>query len=141
MCEAVLLNLQLLATLKVVRGNVDTGTWATSLPEFISHDIVEQHLSIFMTHRWEDITALVPLPTQRNLIIVGHSHKPELSVLPDGGLKLNPGSCGPRRFKLPVCAASIHIDEGLVTIKIHELLKQEVLMEWSGSLTPAVKHG
>jgi putative phosphoesterase len=43
------------------------------------------------------------------VIVSGHSHKPLIEQR-DGILYINPGSCGPRRFKLPISVAEILVD-------------------------------
>ena len=131
--EAILSQLQAIAPLKVVRGNVDTGVWAEKLPIAIDQNFHDGKLRIYMTHIWQD-DFLKRVPGSPHVIIVGHSHKPELAIQPDGVLKLNPGSCGPRRFKLPVCAVCIDLNDRHAVIKIQDILDDKVLMEWSGTL-------
>jgi predicted phosphodiesterase len=50
----------------------------------------------------------------------GHSHKP-LSEWRDGILFVNPGSAGPRRFKLPISVADVLIEGGAISPRIVEL--------------------
>lgn len=88
-----------------VRGNVDTGTWADVLPEATTIDA--GNLAIHVVHRAEDIA----LDTDRReiaAVVFGHSHKPSIEWL-DGVLYCNPGSAGPRRFKLPVTIATFDV--------------------------------
>jgi predicted phosphodiesterase len=42
-------------------------------------------------------------------VVCGHSHKPQVVRKPSGVLVVNPGSAGPRRFKLPVTCAELMI--------------------------------
>lgn len=124
----VLDKLRATAPLKVVRGNVDSGPWAQQLPSEIFHLFPEQNLQVIMAHKWQDIsTASLHAPS---LLIVGHSHKPELAMQTDGNIKLNPGSCGPRRFKLPVCAALMILDAEGIQIRVFDVLTQEHLFDW-----------
>ena len=119
------------APLKVVRGNVDTELWAQQLPSEISHFFPEQKLKIVMAHKWQDISQ--PARDEMSgpsLMIVGHSHKPELTVQPNGNIKLNPGSCGPRRFRLPVSVALMTFDVSTVQISVVDVLTQQQLFEW-----------
>jgi putative phosphoesterase len=54
------------------------------------------------------------------VVITGHSHKPSISES-DGVLFVNPGSAGPRRFRLPVSVATLRVERGRVHAHIHEL--------------------
>jgi predicted phosphodiesterase len=54
-----------------------------------------------------------------DIVIYGHSHMP-LNETRDGVLYFNPGSAGPRRFKLPIAAGKIDIEEGKVKSEIRE---------------------
>jgi predicted phosphodiesterase len=47
-------------------------------------------------------------------VVSGHSHKPHAHER-DGVLYVNPGSAGPRRFKLPISAAELRIHDGRVS--------------------------
>ena len=53
-------------------------------------------------------------------VVTGHSHKPVIDWR-DGVLFLNPGSAGPRRFKLPIALARVEVREGKLEPKIIEL--------------------
>ncbi|MOA29084.1 Calcineurin-like phosphoesterase superfamily domain protein [compost metagenome] len=55
------------------------------------------------------------------MVIAGHSHKP-LNELRDGVLHLNPGSAGPRRFKLPITLAILHIRDGHAEAELIDLM-------------------
>lgn len=93
--------LRLIAPLTVVRGNNDRGLpWAEPLADyeqFTLNDTV-----IFLTHEMADVPD--PLPAGTAVVITGHSHKP-LAEQRGNVLYINPGSAGPRRFKLPVSVA------------------------------------
>jgi predicted phosphodiesterase len=52
--------------------------------------------------------------------VTGHSHKPVITRQ-DGVLFVNPGSAGPRRFKLPICVAMLEIDGDALHAEIREL--------------------
>lgn len=88
----------------LVRGNVDRE-WAEGIPKI---QIVENiGIRVFMIHNRKQIDRdLNPY----DLIIYGHSHKYEEKQM-DGRTWLNPGSCGPRRFRLPVTMAMLHVDD------------------------------
>ena len=53
-------------------------------------------------------------------VISGHSHKPHAEIR-RGVLYLNPGSAGPRRFRLPVTVARLRVIEGELEYEIVEL--------------------
>ncbi len=87
-----------------VRGNIDTQPWAAALP---MTEAVEAgpHL-IWVLH---DIAQLDLDPTLGfAAVIYGHSHKPSIEAR-DGVLYVNPGSAGPRRFRLPVTVGRLHV--------------------------------
>jgi putative phosphoesterase len=92
-----------------VRGNVDTQPWAAALP---TTEAVEAgpHL-IWVLHAIADLDLD---PTAGFAAVVhGHSHKPSIETR-DGVLYINPGSAGPKRFRLPVTVGRLHVaDDGL----------------------------
>ena len=91
-----------------VRGNVDTAAWASALP---MTEVVEAgSLQIYVLHDLGTLD-LDPHAAGFAAVISGHSHKP-LAEVRNGVLYLNPGSAGPRRFKLPICLARLHVDDG-----------------------------
>ena len=101
----VLDQLRQLAPLFVVRGNVDHGDWASRLP---ASEIVEiGGRSFYMLHDIGELD-LDPPTAGFAAVIFGHSHQPLIETR-DGVLFLNPGSAGPRRFKLPVSVARIRV--------------------------------
>jgi putative phosphoesterase len=92
----------------VVRGNVDHGDWALRLP--VSEIVQVGDLSFYMLHDIGELD-LDPPTAGFAAVIFGHSHQPSIDVR-DGVLFLNPGSAGPRRFKLPVSVARIRVSGG-----------------------------
>lgn len=99
----ILVELELIAPVLAVRGNVDCGAWAERLP--LALDTHVQETKIHMRHIFED---LAPGAREAQVVITGHSHRP--NVMRDGDtLYLNPGSAGPRRFQLPVSVALLRI--------------------------------
>ena len=99
-----------LAPLTAIRGNIDKGAWARKLPEI---EVVELGgVSIYILH---DVAQLdfKPAAAGFRVVISGHSHAPGHAVR-DGVLYFNPGSAGPRRFKLPVCLGKLTIENGNV---------------------------
>lgn len=109
--------LRAVAPLTVVRGNNDQDdAWAAEVP--FSAVLRVEGTGIYVTH----IPADVPqrLPEDIHVVVVGHSHKPLIEQR-DGVLFVNPGSAGPRRFKLPVSVALLHIDAQGVRAELVEL--------------------
>jgi putative phosphoesterase len=95
-----------LAPLTVVRGNNDTDdAWASEVPYEAILEVGE--LSIYVTHILADVPD--PLPAGVRVVVTGHSHKPAQQTR-QGVLFINPGSAGPRRFKLPITVGMLHID-------------------------------
>ena len=94
----VLAELGTLAPLLAVRGNVDRGEWERSLPERQSLALGTGRL--LLLHRRVDAPA-DPAAAGYALIVCGHSHQARCESI-GGVLYFNPGSAGPRRFRLPV---------------------------------------
>ena len=101
----VLERLQLIAPTFAVRGNIDVQGWSSELP--LTLDVDLNGLRFHMLH---DISVLAPenVETGTSAVVFGHSHKPSIEVR-DGVLYLNPGSAGPRRFRLPVSIARVRV--------------------------------
>ena len=95
-----------IAPLTVVRGNNDTDdSWASDVP--FEATVRVESVDIYVTHILADVPAT--LPADVRVVVTGHSHKP-LQQTREGVLYINPGSAGPRRFKLPISVALLHID-------------------------------
>ena len=99
-----------------VRGNIDIRPWAAALP---MTEAVEagSHL-VWVLH---DIAELDLDPTVGfAAVIYGHSHKPSIETR-DEVLYVNPGSAGPRRFRLPVTVGRLHVTDAGLRPEIVEL--------------------
>jgi uncharacterized protein len=94
-----------IAPLTVVRGNNDHGMWADALP--VQTTLEMGGVKIAIVHELRDLPA-DPAGAGIAVVVSGHSHKPSLTTH-DGVLYVNPGSAGPRRFRLPVTAAMLTI--------------------------------
>ncbi|TYL89111.1 metallophosphoesterase family protein [Bradyrhizobium rifense] len=105
---AVLEGLRRIAPVTAIRGNVDVGDWARRYPETET-----VHLGTHCFYLLHDLQALKidPAGSGVNAVISGHSHRARINLI-DGVLFLNPGSAGPRRFKLPITLATLDLDEG-----------------------------
>ncbi|SER24445.1 hypothetical protein SAMN05216600_1198 [Pseudomonas cuatrocienegasensis] len=113
----ILAALERIAPVSVVRGNNDTGDWAQNLPERLLVKI--QRITLYILH---DLKTLDIDPAAQGIsaVISGHSHAPQ-QYERDGVLYLNPGSAGPRRFKLPISIAELHLDNGRLQAELIEL--------------------
>ncbi|SAK42536.1 phosphodiesterase [Caballeronia temeraria] len=105
-----------LAPLTVVRGNNDLADDLAHLPE---HARIERGgATIHVVHDIADV------PKQLDgidVVVTGHSHKP-LIERRGGVLFVNPGSAGPRRFRLPITLALLDIDDGKAEARIVSLV-------------------
>ena len=107
-----------IAPVTAVRGNVDKGSWARRLAET---EVVEfGRTSLYVLHDLGTLD-LKPEAAGFDVVISGHSHVPKQEML-GGVLYFNPGSAGPRRFKLPVTVGRLRIEEGLVRGEIIPIL-------------------
>jgi uncharacterized protein len=106
-----------IAPLIAVRGNNDREPWAAHLPEtemirvggafvYVIHDIAQLDLE--------------PLAAGVQVVVSGHSHRPAIEMR-DGVLYVNPGSCGPRRFKLPISVGELLVEGSTVSARTVEL--------------------
>ncbi|GAB3658839.1 metallophosphoesterase family protein [Ramlibacter alkalitolerans] len=112
--EAVLQELARIAPLTAVRGNNDRGAWAGCLRE---REIVRLGgATILVVHDIADLRRAPP-PADVAAVITGHSHKPLVDER-DGVLYVNPGSAGPRRFKLPISAGELIVEQGRVAARL-----------------------
>jgi putative phosphoesterase len=113
----VLVKLRKLAPVTVVRGNNDRGGWAEAIPVY---DVVEfGAVSVYIRHDQAELD-VDPRAAGLRVMMFGHSHKP-LVENRDGVLFVNPGSAGPRRFKLPVAVGELLISSNRVDARIIEL--------------------
>ena len=94
-----------IAPVTAIRGNVDKAPWARRLPET---EVAELGgTSIYVLHDLARLD-LKPEAAGFRVVIYGHSHVPKQETR-NGVLYLNPGSAGPRRFKLPASVARMTI--------------------------------
>ena len=106
-----------IAPITVIKGNNDRGAWAKKLPDTTILSV--GGVRLFLIH---DVHDLDFDPFERGIaaVISGHSHKPSI-IKRDGVLFVNPGSAGPRRFKLPVVVGKLRIADGKLKAVIIEL--------------------
>jgi putative phosphoesterase len=100
-----------------VRGNVDRLSWAASLPE--TQTVKIGQLRFFVLHQIAEVP-IDPAALGYAAVLYGHSHKPSIEWR-DGVLYLNPGSAGPRRFRLPVTIARVRVSGRTIDPEIVKL--------------------
>lgn len=110
----VLDGLRLLAPTVAVRGNVDNDDFGMKLPR--SRVIELEGHRIYVLHILDEL-GVRPAPDGISAVIYGHSHQPSIEER-KGVLYLNPGSAGPRRFRLPVTVARLSVVEGRLHAQI-----------------------
>jgi putative phosphoesterase len=108
--------LRRIAPVTAIRGNVDNGEWAAEYPD--TNLVRLAGKSIYVLH---DLKTLQPnLGAGIDVIVSGHSHVPKIDTV-GGVLYLNPGSAGPRRFKLPIALATLEVTSEGMRPEIHDL--------------------
>ena len=118
--EEVLAALERIAPTLAVRGNVDRGAWAEALP--LEETVIWEGVAIHVVHDLNDL-AIAPAAAGVRVVVSGHSHRESLKER-GGVIYLNPGSVGPRRFRLPVTMAWLHLSAGgLVRVEPIRLLE------------------
>ena len=106
-----------IAPLIAVRGNNDTQPWAAHLP--VTELIRVGNVFVYVIHNLAELD-LDPGAAGIRVIVSGHSHKPMLEER-DGVLYVNPGSSGPRRFKLPISVGEIVVSGSAVSARLVDL--------------------
>ena len=99
----ILERLRTVAPTFAVRGNIDKGAWADTLPMTTVGEAGPAR--IYVLHDGKELD-LDPAAAGFHVVVSGHSHKPSRSER-GGVVYVNPGSAGPRRFKLPITVARI----------------------------------
>jgi putative phosphoesterase len=114
-CDAgVLSALSSIAPVTAVRGNNDRGSWASRLREI---ELV--HVGEVVVCAIHDLAHLDrdPHTAGVHVVVSGHSHKPSVERR-NGILYVNPGSAGPRRFKLPISVGELSVTGRSVSARI-----------------------
>ena len=117
--RGVLDTLARIAPLTVVRGNNDRADWAASIP--CTADIEFDGVRIHVLHILGEL-AIDPAAAGTHVVVSGHSHRPCVETRA-GVLFVNPGSAGPRRFRLPVSVARLWVEDGRAEAELVTLLK------------------
>jgi hypothetical protein len=106
-----------IAPVTAVRGNNDTAAWARKLP--LTDTLTVAGRTLYVLHDVADLD-LEPANAGFAAVITGHSHKPGVAMK-NGVLFMNPGSAGPRRFKLPVTTGLLLLSHAGIDAEIQEL--------------------
>ena len=109
--------LRRVAPVTAVRGNNDLGPWAVKIAE--TELLTIGGVSIHVLHDLEQLD-LDPVAAGFHVVVSGHSHQPRIEER-DSVLYVNPGSCGPRRFRLPISVGELRISGTSVKAKLVEL--------------------
>jgi uncharacterized protein len=109
--------LAVIAPLIVVRGNNDTEPWAARLP--VTEMIRVGNVFVYVIHNLAELD-IDPGAAGVRVVVSGHSHKPMMEER-DGILYVNPGSSGPRRFKLPISVGEIIVSGSAVSARLVDL--------------------
>lgn len=126
--ERILQRLREIAPVHAVHGNTDGGPLRASLPASVVVDLGSEDGGVgrepagplaYVLH-WDRELDLDPTAADIALVVSGHTHRPKLERR-GGVLYLNPGSAGPRRFRLPVSVARVRVDGDEVTAEVVEL--------------------
>jgi putative phosphoesterase len=127
---AVLRELRALGSVYAVRGNNDSEGWAARIPERRTLRLAD--VRIHVVHDRAEL-AERPAPAGCRVIVAGHSHKPLIEPW-NGGLLVNPGSAGPRRFSLPIAAGEIEIRGKRLRVRLFDLSTRRPLSELAVTL-------
>ena len=112
----ILEELETIAPVMAVRGNVDRGDWTRDLPE--TRVVEVEDAMVYLLHDIEGLD-LVPHAAGISVVVFGHSHRAEIRES-HGVRYFNPGSAGPRRFSNPVTLGFLDVTAGgLVPRVIH----------------------
>ena len=109
--------LRAIAPVTAVRGNNDRQPWAASLRE--SEMLELGGVYAYVIHDMQELD-IDPASADVRIVVSGHSHAPSVTER-DGVLYVNPGSAGPRRFRLPVSVGELIVDGSSVSARIAEL--------------------
>jgi len=112
--DGVLAGLGRIAPVTAIRGNNDSGPWANGIPETARLEL--EGVRLLVIHDLAELDSFADC----DVVISGHSHRPEFYT-EEGILYVNPGSAGPRRFKLPISVGFLDIADGVATPSLYEL--------------------
>jgi uncharacterized protein len=109
--------LRRIAPTTAIRGNIDVGDWAKDYPD--TDLVAVGGRLLYVLHNLKEIK-LDPTACGIDVVVSGHSHQPRIATKA-GVLYLNPGSAGPRRFKLPIAVAILSLSDRAILPRILEI--------------------
>lgn len=112
--KEIIVRLKKIAPVYIVRGNID-GKWAAEIPEELYFELYG--FNFYMVHNRKHIKSDI---SKTDIVIYGHSHIYKEEYI-GNVLYLNPGSCGPGRFRLAVTMAVITLDEEMHTFSVQKI--------------------
>ncbi|MDM0107350.1 metallophosphoesterase family protein [Variovorax sp. J22R24] len=115
--QRILDDLAAIAPVSAVRGNNDAAPWAEAVPDTALIEV--GGLRLYAIHDLADLR-IDPAAEGVRVVVSGHSHRP-LAQMRGDVLYINPGSAGPRRFRLPIAVAELLLDGATVTPRLVEL--------------------
>jgi putative phosphoesterase len=115
---SILKELTKIAPVTAIRGNVDLETWAGKVPATSVLEV--RDLAIYILHNLAELD-LKPKAAGFDVVVYGHSHVAKQETK-SGVLYFNPGSAGPRRFRLPVTVGRLTVKDGKVSGEIVEIV-------------------
>jgi len=110
-------NLESVAPVVAVRGNMDYGSWADRLP--VSKSLVIGKTRLFLIHDIEWIDHQMAFQSYQ-VIITGHTHR-SLIDEQDKILFVNPGSAGHKRLRHPVSIGKLFLRNGQLDAQLIQL--------------------
>lgn len=113
----ILVKLRRIAPVIAIKGNIDAGEWAEHYPDTQEVQLGER--SFYILHDLQELQ-IDPAACGIDVVVSGHSHRPLIQTI-DGVLYVNPGSAGPRRFRLPITLATLEITASDLRPVIHDL--------------------
>jgi hypothetical protein len=113
----ILERLRTIADLVAIKGNNDRAAWARGIAETATVNV--ESVEIYIIHNVHDLD-FNPAVAGFRVVVSGHSHMPAVAER-NGVMYLNPGSAGPRRFKLPIAVARLQIDQRSLRAEIISL--------------------
>ncbi len=118
-CDASVLDaLAAIAPVVAVRGNNDRGAWAEHID--VTETLHIEGITLLAIHDIADL-ARGSLAGDVSIVVHGHSHKP--AVVERHGVRyVNPGSAGPRRFRLPVSVGDLTISGSQADVRLVTLI-------------------
>jgi len=111
--------LTLIAPLTAVRGNNDTQGRVSRLRH--TELIRVGGIFVYLIHNIDELD-IDPAAAGVSVVVSGHSHRPKIEQR-EGILYVNPGSCGPRRFKLPITVGELTVSGSAVNARIVDLAR------------------